>query len=151
MIELNVKIQGPKRGPGFWKLNTSVLEEESYILEIKRLIEKVWEDTKDTENLSTRYDWLKYNIRKYSIDYCKQRAKTKKLNENIIIEKIQILEEKICNETASNEELNTYQNLKNELELIEEERARGFWIRSGLERIEHDEKSTTFFLNTAKK
>ena len=36
------------------------------------------------------------------------------------------------------------------MEHIEEERARGHWIRSGLERIENDEKSTSFFLNKAK-
>ena len=60
------------------------------------------------------------------------------------------MEVKICNEIASDEEINKYQNLKDELEHIEEEKARGFWIRTGLERIEHDEKSTSFFLNKAK-
>ena len=30
LIELNVKIDGPKRGPGTWKLNTSLLNEEEY-------------------------------------------------------------------------------------------------------------------------
>ena len=59
IIELSFKIDGPKRGPGFWKLNDSVLEEESYALEIKSLIENVWENTKSMENLNTRYDWLK--------------------------------------------------------------------------------------------
>ena len=150
IIELILKVDGPKRGPGFWKLNTSILEEESYVLEIKALIKKVWEDANNIENLNTRYDWLKYNIRKYTIDYCKQRAKSKKLKENKIIDDIQLLDVKICNETASEDELNTYKNLKNELEHIEEERARGHWIRSGLERIENDEKSTSFFLNKAK-
>ena len=150
IIELILKVDGPKRGPGFWKLNTSILEEESYVLEIKALIKKVWEDANNIENLNTRYDWLKYNIRKYTIDYCKQRAKSKKLKENKIIDDIQLLDVKICNETASEDELNTYKNLKYELEHIEEERARGHWIRSGLERIENDEKSTSFFLNKAK-
>ena len=71
--------------------------------------------------------------------------------ENKIIEDIQLLEDKIYNETASNKELNTYQNLKNELELIEEERALGFWNRYGLERIHHDEKSTSSFLKYSQK
>ena len=150
IIELSFKIDGPKRGSGFWKLNTSVLEDELYVSEIKTLIEKVWKDTNNMQNLNTRYDWLKYNIRKHTINYCKQRAKLKALKENKILEDVQLLEVNICSETASDEELNKYQTLKNELEQIEEERARGFWIRSGLERIENDEKSTCFFLNKAK-
>ena len=149
-IELNVGVEGPTRGPGFWKLNTSILEEEAYVLEVKKLINKVWEETNSIENVNTRYDWLKYNIRKYTIGYCKQRAKIKQPVENKLIDDIQRLEVKICNETVSNEELNKFQNLKNELEQIEEERAREFWIRSGLEKIEHDEKSTSYFLNKAK-
>ena len=117
---------------------------------IKTLIEKVWEETNNMENFNTRYDWLKYNIRKYPIDYCRQRSKNKRIEENQIINDIQFLEGKICNEKANDHEINTYQDLKNKLEQIEEERARGFWIRSGLERIEHDEKSNSFFLNQAK-
>ena len=78
IIDLTFKVDGPKRGPGFWKLNTTILQEESYIFEMKSLIEKVWENTSDIENLNTRYDWLKYNIRKFTIEYCKQRAKIKK-------------------------------------------------------------------------
>ena len=60
------------------------------------------------------------------------------------------MEVKIHNEIASDEEINKYQNLKDKLELIEVERARGLWIRTGLERIEHDEKNTSFFLNKTK-
>ena len=35
IIDLVLTIQGPKRGPGFWKLNVDVLKEISYINHIK--------------------------------------------------------------------------------------------------------------------
>ena len=46
------------------------------MLEVKALIDRVWEDTNNIEHLNIRYGWLKYNIRKYTLDYYKQRSKT---------------------------------------------------------------------------
>ena len=36
LIEITIKLKGPQRGPGIWKLNTSLLQEEKYIKEIKK-------------------------------------------------------------------------------------------------------------------
>ena len=47
-------------------------------------------------------------------------------------------------------EITRYNELKEELENIEEEKAKGVWIRSRLEYIENDEKSTRFFFNKSK-
>ncbi len=150
IIDLNFMIDGPKRGPGFWKLNTSVLREEQYISEINTLLNKIWNDSEDMKNLNTRFDWLKYNVRKHSIVYCKKRAREKRIQEHKIINELQFLDDKICNELASDSEISRFCELKQELELIEEDRARGFWLKTGLEKIENDEKSTRFFFNKAK-
>ena len=150
IIDLVLTIQGPKRGPGFWKLNVDVLKEMPYISHIKTLINDIWFNCKDTLDLGVRFDWLKYNIRKFSIEYCKQRAKNKRNKEHNVIKQLEHLDEKICEGVACPGELNQYNELKNELESIEEERARGVWIRSRLEHIESDEKSSAFFFNKSK-
>ena len=93
---------------------------------------------------------MKYNIIKFSIEYCKQRAKNKRNKEHNVIKELEHLDEKICEGVACPGELNRYNELKNELESIDEERARGVWIRSRLEHIESDEKSSAFFFNKSK-
>ena len=74
IFELVVTIKGPKREARFWKLNVNVLKEMSYINHIKTLINDIWLNCKETLDLGVRFDWLKYNARKFSIEYCKQRA-----------------------------------------------------------------------------
>ena len=66
------------------------------------------------------------------------------------MQKLTDLDCKICNETSNDEELIKYNELKQDLEFIDEENARGAFIGSRIEHIESDEKSTAFFLNTFK-
>ena len=63
---------------------------------------------------------------------------------------LQKLEEKICEQVACEGELKQYNELKHELEVLEEDKAKGAWIRSRLDIIEKDEKSTSFFFNKSK-
>ena len=43
IIEITMNIDKTKRGPGFWKLNNSLLNDNSYKSEIEKLIEDTWE------------------------------------------------------------------------------------------------------------
>ena len=150
LIELTIKFSGPPRGPGIWKLNTSLLQDEAYKNKIKALINKSWDELEENENLALRFDWVKYKIRQFSIVYSKEKAKKDREKELKIQKELTILDEKICTETITDQELNLYDELKKQLESYEEYKARGAWIRSRLERIELDEKSTAFFYNRSK-
>ena len=37
MIKIKLKTETNRRGPGFWKLNCSLLEDEKYVKQIKKL------------------------------------------------------------------------------------------------------------------
>ena len=150
LIELTVNITGPQRGPGTWKLNVSVLKEEIYKNEMKLLINQAWDESNLLSDLSVHFDYLKYKIRQFSIDYCKKLSKSKKDKTTKLMKELMDLDCKICNEIINNEELIRYNELKQDLEFIEEENARGAFIRSRLEHIESDEKSTAFFFNASK-
>ena len=45
---------------------------------------------------------------KYSMNYCRKRAKCRKTKENEIIQELQRLDEKICNETACDGAITKY-------------------------------------------
>ena len=150
LIELTMKLTGPPRGPGIWKLNTSILQDEKYNIEIKTLIDTAWNELEGNDNLALRFDRVKYKIRQFSIAYGKQMAKRIREQKTKTIKEIESLDEKICNETISDQELNVYEEFKKKLEDMEKYKARGEWIRSRLEHLESNEKSTAFFYNISK-
>ena len=58
------------KGPGIWKMNCALLEDDRYVDDIKSKI-PVWlaegyEDLSDNRNI---WDWLKYNIRAHAIQH----------------------------------------------------------------------------------
>ena len=64
------------KGPGFWKMNCALLEDDLYVDDIKSKI-PVWlaEGYKDLSDNRNIWDWVKYNIRAHAIQYSKHRAK----------------------------------------------------------------------------
>ena len=73
------------KGPGFWKMNVSLLEDENYLNDLKNNIPQ-WK-TSGTNNLSDKrceWDWLKYNIRYHAMLYSKQRAKERRAQEKTL-------------------------------------------------------------------
>ena len=150
IIEFTLKLNKNNRGPGFWKFNSSILKENEYTREMALLINKVWDDSTEMKDMLVRFDWLKYKIKEYTIQYCKNRAKTKRQKETEIMKELELLDTKICNLKASNEEIVRYDGLKTEVENIIEEKSRGAWVRSRVEFAEKNEKSNAYFFNKAK-
>ena len=150
IIELTLNLNTNKRGPGFWKLNSSILKENEYVKEMTLLINKVWDESTNMSDSLARFDWLKFKIMEYTIQYCKKRAKGRRLKETKIMKELELLDIKICNLEASNEEIVRYDGLKTELEKIIEDKSRGAWVRSRLEFVESNEKSNNYFFNKAK-
>jgi len=63
------------KGPGLWKMNCSLLEDEDYVNDITEKI-PIWlaEDCKELWDNRSIWDWLKYNIRMHTIQLSKRRA-----------------------------------------------------------------------------
>ena len=70
--------KGVIRSEGFWKFNSFSIKDQKHINEIKDLIRKF--DAKNDYNFSRKLKWefLKYEIRKFTIHYAKGLAKERK-------------------------------------------------------------------------
>ncbi len=112
LIELTFKLNGPKRGPGIWKLNTSFLEDNKYKDEIKNIIDTEWKKLESHQDLALRFDWVKHKIREYSIKYGKLKAKLNREKENNLLDTLSVLDKKICEETITDRELKSYEENK---------------------------------------
>ena len=72
------KEKGDIRSKGFWKFNSSLIKDQNYLNEIKDLIRNF--NTKNDFEFSWQLKWefLKYEIRKFTIHYAKGLVKERK-------------------------------------------------------------------------
>ena len=136
------KNEESNRGRGLWKFNNSLIENEEYVLQMKKFILDTLNEL-FTENIlddQVKWEYLKYNIRKYTIKFSKELAK----NTNKTIDD---LETKLKHYEKHENYVDNidYKVCKLQLDEIYEKKAKGIRIRSKCNWYEHGEKSTKFF------
>ena len=67
-----------KRGPGFWKVNQSLLQDEIYVSSLRAEIPNFNQKYVDVEDLRLKWDLIKMEIRGFIIKYSKNTAKKRK-------------------------------------------------------------------------
>ena len=90
---------------------------------------------------------LKYEIRKFTINYFKKLAKERKENKTLLESKLKELEGNLNTE----DNIQSHNIYKKEHDSIYDHITEGIRIRSKCDWYEHGEKSTKFFLNLEKK
>ena len=81
IIELQ-DIDDRVKGPGHWKLNCSPLNDKQYVDEINSLL-PTWlqEGKQDLSDPRSVWNWMKYNIKKYSRQYSINKCNLRKAEE----------------------------------------------------------------------
>ena len=74
----NVSINTKRRGPGYWKLNTSILNEDLYKTGVKDIIESTKNEYENDLSKRMLWDLCKGRIKEFSIRYCIDRANVRK-------------------------------------------------------------------------
>ena len=68
-------------GRGLWIYNSSLVYDEFYVENMKKLITKINTSSEFLEDAEMKWEFLKYEIRKFTIDYSKTAAKIRKQHE----------------------------------------------------------------------
>ena len=134
-----------ERGPGLWKFNNSLLEDATYINELKNKITK-WKQNNHMDDKQVQWEYFKYKIRKFTIDYSKAKKKIVKTEEDRLTRQLIYLERNLCNVQM----VAQYEETKHKLKLIENERVKGQIVRSRIKWHEQGEQSSKFFLGLEK-
>ena len=108
---------------------------------MKKLITKINTSNEFNEDTKVKWEFLKYGIRNFTIDYSKKAAKIRKQQKINLEQKLKNLE----NNLTSGENRKLYNHYKKKLEIIYDYIADGIRLRSKCEWYEHGEKSTKFF------
>lgn len=152
-VKLTIDTADVNRGPGYFKLNNSLLQDEKYLNMIKKSIKETAEINKDA-NPITLWGVMKGNIRNETIKYAAYIKKENNKKEEQLKESIQKLEMEITNSTdirIIDEKKKHLFDEKTKLEKIVEKRIQGLIIRSKADLVEYDEKNTKYFAAKEKK
>ena len=139
------------KGPGHWKMNCSLLDDEDYVREVTAKI-PIWLIEGQNELIDNRsiWDWTKYKIRAHAIQYSKQKAMERKEKE-MNLQKEFAKAKQLFDSDPNTNNANAFNSVKEKLELLYEEKLQGIIIRSRARWWEHGEKSTKYFLNLEKR
>ena len=132
------------RGKGTWKFNNSLLNDDIFQ---NSMLEKITEIllTENNQNPQLKWEFLKYEIRKFCIKYAIEKSKntrSQKLKHETIVKKFES-----CDENTPEA---SYEESKKWLEDWYENYTKGLILRSKTDWYEHGEKSTKYFLNLEK-
>ena len=99
-----------------------------------------------TYNRQLKWQLLKYEVKKFTINYTKQIAKEKRQQCTNLENQLKILKKCLDQEDS----LSKYNAVKNELDAIYDHITEGIRIRSKCKWYKSNKKSTKFFLNLEK-
>jgi len=139
-------VQGDCRGRGYWKLNSTLLEEETYVKYLKEHISKWLEEYSIIKDKRVKWEILKFNIRNFSRKYGKEKAKDRRNNQKYLEEELKAAEEGLDHD-FSEEKQAAYEELREELQEIDNKITEGIIIRSRVRWYEQGEKCTKYFCN----
>ena len=151
---LKLKICGAKcssKGPSYWKLNNSFLQDKVFIELIKSEIPKFYQESEELRNPMMRWEYLKYKVRDFSKQYSVDKARERRAKRN----KLELRVKEVDALISSNAEetlIQEYQKCKHQLsEEIYNYVTQGIIIRSKVDWYEQGEKSSKYFYNLEKR
>ena len=156
-LDFNIS-QNHIKGPGYWKVNCSLLDDENYRKE-PRLRLKCLSGRPSADVICRITDVFgiglsQYKLRAHAVQFSKSKAKRKakekkKDKENILKDEFNNAKKTFeCDPTNNCKHFNT---AKEKLEHFCEEKLQSIIIRARARRCEHGEKSTKYFLNLEKR
>ena len=136
-------------GPGLWKLNVSVLEEECFV----SLITCFWVDWRGQKyrfpSLAKWWEAGKSKVKGISIRYCSSRSSALAVRRDTLSKLALHLKGKVDGGSASL--FGVYKSVLSQLADLERESARGAQVRSRVRWVEEGESSSAFFFRLEKK
>ena len=160
-LKISFKINLHKKGPGYWKLNNSILNGKEYNDRVKEIITETSQEYQYLKSYQLIWELVKINIKDFSMSYCKTKSNQRK----DIIKEIQNQLDKV-NKTIltldtkdslndNDRKLLKYNNLlKSELESKQRNfsylKAKGSCIRAQIKWVEEGDVPSKYFLNIEK-
>ena len=135
-----------ERGSGYWKLNTSLLQENDFIQQVNRELDKTIATTTH-QAPDQRWEHIKKRVKKVTNNYARNKSKEDKL---IISQLKEIITDYETQLPLNREENELLEKTKKDLDEKVIERAKGVMFRSKVKWYEEGEKNTKYFYSLEK-
>jgi len=119
-----------KPGPGFWKFNSSLLEDNEYVNDIRKCIESAKYKYKDIKDCGLKCDLIKVKLRGFSIACVKRKASKQRSREKDLQNQLNALLANSQNSRNNPHFLHELHTLRAELNKITEHKIKGTILRS---------------------
>ena len=137
-----------KRGPGSWKFNNKLLEDERYVQLLNESYPEILDKYKDLESKQLLWEMIKMEVRTKTISFSKRRRLEFKKKEIDLQNEIDELDRKICADNCLDTALlNTYEEAKKQLKEIYDLKGKEAMFRSKVRWVEQGEEPTKYFFN----
>lgn len=153
LVTLCIDMINISRGPGYFKINNSLLLDAEY----KDIINKNIDETaslNSNANPNTLWELIKGTVRNETIKYATKKKKELNKREDKLKNEIEELQNIISGQ-VNDDRFETYktelQKKTTELEALTDIKLNGLIIRSKANIVEHSEKNTKYFANLEKK
>ena len=146
-VILKINLSEQKRGPGYFKINNSIIYDNEYQCQIKNAVAEIVRLNQNS-NANTLWELIKGTIRNVSIKYATHLRKKNENKEKELTEEINRLQSLDTDDNTIFERIN---NLKEELDAMLTEKVNGMIHRSKAQHVEYNEKNSKYFANLEKR
>ena len=136
-------------GPGYWKLNTSILDDPDY----RQLVRDEWSAWRLAiprfPSLAKWWDRGKSKIKGLTIRFCANKARTTSSSRDALVRLVQHLQAKV--DAGITSCIDPWRSACSELARLDSHAARGAQVRARVRWVEEGESSSQYFLRLEKK
>ena len=129
-MEIQHKNNQKSSGPGFWKFNNSLLDNEEFVTHLKFFLTHAKEKYRDTKDKRLYWDMIKMEIRDFCTRFSKQVTKAKRRREIDLLCKLKQLNERLDQNHQDTNLVVIIERVSLELQKISEHKTKGAIIRS---------------------
>ena len=149
-VLLHVSLEFAKRGPGYWKFNTSLLRDQEYISKINSLLEIELAQEYKTKRM--KWEMVKLAVRGSTIQYSARVQKSDKNKIEVLQRKVKQMQDKLQNIPTILIDSNIAQikALQKEINEILNKKSMGAVIRSRANWEHYADRPSKYFLNLEK-
>ena len=148
-LSINVK-NDFNRGPGLWKFNNTLLEDNNYKELITFYYPQILRKYSEVTDNQLLWELIKMELRSKTIGCSKDKRCKLRNKEEVLQKELQELDSKICNGDYFDKDILEKLEATKELKQLHEVRGKEAMFRSKMKWVEQGEKPTKYFYNLEK-
>ena len=146
LVHFKISVAGPTFGPGYWRLNTNVLEEGEFCKQFRVFFEGLVGLRGLYEGVVEWWEGAKARVRTFCSRYCRRKTQRER-KEVMRLQRLMEVEYVAANWMAMNQQ--ACDGLKARLRVAYDTQARSFLWRSRDEYVEQNEKCSAGFFRSS--